>query len=328
MKRVTIGALAVFALLAPTAEAKHKDRFPATIALPQEWRPEGIASGRGTDFYVGSIPQGAVWKGDYRTGKGAVLVPPHQGRNHTGLKYDKRGKRLFVAGGASKGIYVYDARTGADVRAYSIPDAGFINDVTLTRDGAYFTDSQFQRLYKVPIARDGSLGDLQIIPITGDLVYTAGFNANGIASTRDGKTLVIVKSNDGRLFKSDTAGNTTEIKLDQPVTNGDGILLKGKTLWVVRNQNNQVVEVKLDRSFSTGRTGQVLTDPRLDVPTTIAPFGKSLYAVNARFNRPDTSEDDIVRLTPRRGHGHHRHHGHKRHKRGHHHKPGHHHHRR
>ena len=88
-------------------------------------------------------------------------------------------------------------------------------------------------------------------------------------------------------------------------------------MWVVRNQLNQVVEVKLDRSFSTGRTGQVLTDPRLDIPTTIAPFGKALYAVNARFNRPDTSADDIVRLTPRdhgrHGHGHR--HGH--HRRGH-----------
>ena len=59
-------------------------------------------------------------------------------------------------------------------------------------------------LYKVPIARDGSLGELVTIPITGDLVYTAGFNANGIAATRDGKTLVIVKSNDGRLFTADT----------------------------------------------------------------------------------------------------------------------------
>ncbi len=167
-----------------------------------------------------------------------------------------------------------------------------------------------QVLYKVPIARDGSLGEVMTIPITGALVYTTGFNANGIAATRDGKTLVIVKGNDGRLFTADTAGVTKEITLDQPVTNGDGILLGGKTVWVVRNQLNQVVEVQLDRSFSTGRTGQVLTDKRLDIPTTIAPFGNALYAVNARFNRPDTSPEDIVRLTPRDhgrpGHGHHR----------------------
>ena len=316
MKRSIIGALAVFALLAPTADAKHHDkhRFPATIALPPEWRPEGIASGRGTDFYVGSIPQGAVWKGDYRTGQGAVLVPPHPGRNHIGLKYDWRGNRLFVAGGASKGVYVYDAKTGADVSAYPIPTAGFINDVTLTRDGAYFTDSQVQVLYKVPIARDGSLGELKTIPITGDLVYTAGFNANGIAATQDGKTLVIVKSNDGRLFTADTTGATKEITLDQPVTNGDGILLGHSPSGSCATSSTRSSRSSSTAPVSTGRTGQVLTDPRLDIPTTIAPFGNSLYAVNARFSRPDTSADDIVRLTPRHdhGHGHWRHRGHKR----------------
>ena len=37
-----------------------------------------------------------------------------------------------------------------------------------------------------------------------------------------------------------------EITLDQPVTNGDGILLGHTSVWVVRNQLNQVVEVKLD----------------------------------------------------------------------------------
>jgi hypothetical protein len=146
MQRLLIAVLAAFALLAPAAEAKHRHgkSFPATIALPPEWRPEGIASGRGTDFYVGSIPKGAVWKGDYRTGKGFQLVKDHPGRNHVGLKFDRRSNRLFVAGGESKGLYVYDARTGDDVAAHTIPGAGFINDVTVTRDGAYFTDSQVQ----------------------------------------------------------------------------------------------------------------------------------------------------------------------------------------
>ena len=41
---------------------------------------------------------------------------------------------------------------------------------------------------------------------------------------------------------------------------------------------------------------RVLTDSRLDVPTTIAPFKDFIYAVNARFGRPDDDEDDIVRL--------------------------------
>jgi len=62
---------------------------------------------------VGSIPLGAVYRGSYRTGEGAVLVPPHPGRNHTGLTVDTRFDRLFVAGGDTKALYVYDSQTGA-----------------------------------------------------------------------------------------------------------------------------------------------------------------------------------------------------------------------
>jgi hypothetical protein len=59
-----------------------------------------------------------------------------------------------------------------------------------------------------------------------------------------------------------------------------------------------VVEVDLDRRLREGEVDDELTDRRLDVPTTIAPFKEFIYAVNARFDRPDTSDDDIVRLRP------------------------------
>jgi hypothetical protein len=69
-------AVAVFALLAPAAPAREQAQ--RTIALPDEFRPEGIASGPKDSFYVGSIPQGSVYRGSYRTGEGDVLVPPHK----------------------------------------------------------------------------------------------------------------------------------------------------------------------------------------------------------------------------------------------------------
>jgi hypothetical protein len=42
----------------------------------------------------------------------------------------------------------------------------------------------------------------------------------------------------------------------------------------------------------------VLTDEDLDVPTTIAPFGNSLYAVNARFGRatPTDNHFEVVKV--------------------------------
>ena len=45
---------------------------------------------------VGSIPTGAVYAGDLRTGSGDVLVQGATGRAATGLKYDQG--RLFVSG--------------------------------------------------------------------------------------------------------------------------------------------------------------------------------------------------------------------------------------
>lgn len=285
----------VLALLVPAAPAGSGAQ--SSIALPVEFRPEGIASGKGDSFYVGSIPLGAVYRGSYRTGEGSVLVPPHTGRNHTGLKVDTRFDRLFVAGGASKGIYVYDSKTGEDVASLELPDAGFVNDVVLTRNAAYFTDSLVPQLYRVGIRGNGELTRPQRVKYRGDLVFTDGFNVNGIDTLEGGNRLVVVKSNSGELFRvNGRSGFTREIDLDQTVTNGDGILRQDDTLYVVRNQLNEVAVVKLDDHARSGEVRRVLTDPRLDVPTTIAPFKDFIYAVNARFGGLDDDEDDIVRL--------------------------------
>jgi hypothetical protein len=289
---ITLLVLALFVPAAPAGSGAQ-----SSIPLPDEFRPEGIASGKGDRFYVGSIPLGAVYSGSYKTGEGAVLVPPHPGRNHTGLKVDTRFDRLFVAGGGSHGIYVYDSKTGEDVAAFPVPDAGFINDVVLTRRAAYFTDSMVKQLYRIPIGRKGELGELQRIPLSGDVQFMPGFNLNGIESLPGERELVTVQSPTGKLFRVNArTGVTREIALDEPVTNGDGLLRQGDTLYVVRNQRNQIAVVDLDFGFRRGEVEDVITDPRFDVPTTIAPFKDFIYAVNARFDLPDESEDDIVRV--------------------------------
>jgi hypothetical protein len=289
---ITVVALA---LLVPAAPAGS--RAQSSIPLPSEFRPEGIASGKGDSFYVGSIPLGAVYSGSYRTGEGAVLVPPHPGRSHAGLKVDTRFDRLFVAGGDTNAIYVYDSRTGDDVATFPLPDAGFVNDVVLTRNAAYFTDSLVPQLYRVGIGRDGQLTPPERITYSGDLQFVEGFNVNGIDTAPGGRGLIVVQSNLGKLFRvSAQSGSTREIQLDQPVTNGDGILRRGHMLYVVQNRDNKVAAVKLDGRLRRGTVRRFLTDRRLDVPTTIAPFKDFIYAVNARFDRPDDDDDDIVRL--------------------------------
>jgi len=283
------------------------DAFPERIQLPPGFQPEGIASGRGTTFYVGSIPTGAVYRGDLRTGEGAVLVPPQAGHQSIGLKYDHRTGYLFVAGGPTGHAFVYDGKTGAtlaDIKLTTVTPS-FINDVVVTKRAAYFTNSSQQVLYRVPLANSGKLPpapiDVEEIPLGGDYQFTPNaFNANGIAATPNGKTLIIVNSVDGALYTVDPAtGDASLIDLGtNSVPNGDGILLKGKTLYVVQNQQNQVAVVKLNARLSAGTIVETITSPLFRVPTTIAGFGDSLYVVNARFGTPPTPDTDydVVRV--------------------------------
>jgi sugar lactone lactonase YvrE len=286
--RILVALLALLATAALAGMAGAQP-FPSRIDLPDGWQPEGIDVSSGGTFYVGSIPTGAVFSGDVRTGQGSILVPTTPGRAAIGLKVDNHG-RLFVAGGPTGMAFVYDADTGADIAQFELTtDPTFINDVVVTRDGAYFTDSLNQVLYRVPIAPNGTLGmGAETIPLTGDVAFQPGFNVNGIDATPDGKTLVIVQSNTGQVFTVDpTTGVADEIELDQPLTFGDGILLDGKTLYVARNQQNRIAVIRLSPDLTSGSVvTHITTEPALDIPTTIAEFGNSLYAVNARFNTP------------------------------------------
>jgi sugar lactone lactonase YvrE len=286
-----------------TMGAAPAQAFPDVIRLPKGFQPEGIASGNGTTFYVGSIPTGAVYRGDLRTGEGAVLVPAQKDRSSIGLKYDPRTGLLFVAGGMTGKAYIYDGQTGANVAEIQLTTLpSFINDVVVTKDAAYFTNSFQQEIYRVPLANNGEpLLTSEVIQLGGDYQFTpGGFNANGIDATPNGKTLIIVNSADGALYKVDpTTGIATLIDLGgEAVPNGDGILLQGKTLYVVQNVLNQIAVVELAPDFTSGTLVDTITSSAFRVPTTIAKFGNALYAVNARFDTPPTpsTEYEVVRV--------------------------------
>lgn len=280
-------------------------QFPESIPLPDGFQPEGIASGTKTTFYVGSIPTGAIYRGDIRTGDGAILVPAQEGRRAIGLKFDSRSGLLFVAGGDTGYAYVYDAETGANVAEIQLTTLpSFINDVVITDDAVYLTNSFQPILYRVPLIGKAQLADEPMvgeIRLGGDYQFTPGaFNANGIAATPNGDRLIIVNSTEGALYNVDpSTGVATRIDLGTgAVPNGDGILLRGHTLYVVQNQLNQVAVIRLNGDFTTGSIVNVLTSPLFRVPTTIAGFGKRLYVVNARFGTtpaPDT-DYDVVRV--------------------------------
>ncbi|MEA2686465.1 MAG: hypothetical protein QOE93_1660 [Actinomycetota bacterium] len=189
--------LAAMTLLSP-AVASARGVFPDVIALPQGWRPEGITRGWGATMLSGSLATGDILAVDVIAGDSHLVVDAPPGRTASGIKQDPWG-RIWAAGGATGQAFVYgaDGKPLATI-ALSDPAATFINDVVVSRDGAWFTDSSDDVLYEVPIGPGGSLGPPRAVTVTGDYQHQPGFNLNGIEVTPGGRWLIAVQSNRGR----------------------------------------------------------------------------------------------------------------------------------
>jgi DNA-binding beta-propeller fold protein YncE len=295
-----IALLAVLLLLTASLAAAQGAKgaggpFPEVIPVPNGFHPEGIATGRGHTFYVGSIVDGAIYGGDLRTGEGSLAVAGQPGRTAVGLSVDPRTNYIYVAGGPYGTAYVYDLSSGDAVADYQL-FAGplfdsFVNDVIVTRDAAYFTDSFRPVFYRVPLDANGMPSAAsQEIALSGDFVQVPGpfvFNSNGIDAEPNGSSLILANSSSAELYLVDPGtGYATVIDLGaDSVPAADGILLDGKTLYVVQNTLNQIAVIELDPGFTSGKVVGFLTSSFFRVPTTVAEFGNSLYAVNARFDQ-------------------------------------------
>jgi hypothetical protein len=282
-----LAAMLLIPLLTPAAAAAAP--FPDSIALPEDFQPEGIAVGTGSTFYVGSLWDGDIYRGDLRSGQGDVFIDV-TGREALGMRVDEGRHMLFVAGGFTGHAYVYDTRDGATLADLTLGTAGasLVNDVALTRDAAYFTDSFAPVIYKVPIAWDGSFGPVEPITVTGPAGAPGDFRLNGIDAPPDGSVLLVDHSALGMLA---TVDPTTGVSDLVELTGGslvpgtlDGLALDGRTVWVVQNFANSVAEVRLSPDFASGEVVRTITDPLFRVPTTVAMHGSTLALVNARFD--------------------------------------------
>jgi sugar lactone lactonase YvrE len=268
--------------------------FPAHIDLPDGFQPEGIAIGPGATAWLGSLADGDIYRVSLRTGKGSVVVPG-TGTPAVGLKRDGSG-RLYVAGGPSGTARVIDTGSGA-VTSYALGGA-FVNDVVLTRKAAWFTDSGLPRLYRLDRGEGGApAATATPVALTGEWVQGTGFGANGIATAPGGKALLVVNSETGTLYRVETTGVATEVDTVS-LKQGDGLLRHGRLLYVVRNQANTIVVLRLDRTGLSAEQVRTITSDDFDVPTTVARFGTHLYLPNARFgtSSPTTADYWITQV--------------------------------
>lgn len=269
---------------------------PATYTIPGDRVfPEGIAREPGSKaFFVTSTTDGTIFRGDLRKpALTAFAAPGADGRTTAiGLKADGRGN-LVVAGGATGKVFVLSTTDGATRKVLDTKPEGasFLNDVAISKGYAYITDSRQPFLYRVRLGKDGAVGEIEkFVGFAGSAfayLPPPAFNANGIAIDEGGKYAIVVQSSTGRLFRVDLRSKAvSEVDLGgQTVTAGDGLLLKGSTLYVARNMQELIVPIRLGDKGREGVVGTGVTGPQLKYPTTIALDGKRLLAVNSQFDK-------------------------------------------
>src|SRR5919197_5944279 len=164
--------------------------------------PEGVAFDKQSKaFFVSITADGAIYRGTLASDTVAPFIPGAAGRAAIGLKV--RDGKLYVAGGPTGTITVYDLATRQAVAEFQTGTSGFLNDLVVTGRGDVFvTDSFRPILWHVTAAQvEAGAGTPEAIPVGPEIVYAPGFNLNGIVAREGGRQLIVVQSNTGKLFR-------------------------------------------------------------------------------------------------------------------------------
>ena len=286
----------------------HSTEITTAYVLPGDRvYPEGIATDpRSDDVYAASWEDGTVYR--MRPGQRVAerfLPAGADGRTTAnGLKADRAG-RLWVTDHTT-GVAVYDIRTRRLLARFDVPEPDrdtFVNDVALTRDGtAYLTDSTRSAVYRVTpgqLAHARAHGGRGTLTPRYDLTGRATA-LNGIAADPSGRFLLTVDMESGTLFRLDTgtasgSGSGSGTASGSAVRRvalrggdmreGDGLELRGRTLWVVHNRSHALSRWHLGEDGGTARQERRISDRGLALPTTLAREHGELLVVRSQFDK-------------------------------------------
>lgn len=279
-----------------TAEAPD-GRISTAFTLPgAKVFPEGIAAAPRTGtVYVGSYTDGTIYRARSGTRTAEVFLPSGTDGRHTanGLRVDGHG-RLWVTDSTS-GVSVYDTRSGARLAHFEIPGSAprFLNDLAVTPDGtAYLTDSVRAVVYRVTpdqlAAGSGPL--LPAYDLSGLLTPSpaGSFSLNGIVADPAGRYLLTVDMTAGDLYRIDPrTGAVSRVALTGgDLKTADGLdLAPGGVLRAAQNTRNTLSRWQLSADGTRARLVRTITDPSLQIPTTLAHLPGRTLVVRSQFDK-------------------------------------------
>jgi sugar lactone lactonase YvrE len=294
--RTTLIGLALVALAAggPGVAHERTERAPETRVYTLDpsthGNPEGIAfdSSSGA-FFVGAIGDGTIYRGTLDNPTVTEFISGGPGQQAAGMKVF-HGK-LYVAGGFSGTFSVYDLAARQLVASFHDFGAGMLNDLVVTKDGdVYLTDSFVPMLWHITAAEvEAGGGTPEGIPVDPEINWVFNdFNLNGIVAMNGERSLIVVQSSTGKLFRIDLDASAPNGRVIREIATeplfGDGLLLdKGQLAVVTFAPTVTVTFVKLDPRAESGTVVERRTDSSLRGPSTIARARNFYLIVNADF---------------------------------------------
>jgi sugar lactone lactonase YvrE len=286
---VVVGLGALAAPPAPASEGPGGDDASTVVTLDPSTHgnPEGVAvDERTNDFFVGAVGDGTIYRGTVGDPTATEFIPGAAGRSSVGMK--AADGLLYVAGGGTGAIRVYDIDTRNVVAEFQTGSGGFINDLVVTGDGDVFaTDSFRPMLWHVTADQVAAgSGTPAAIPVDPEIVFQDGFNLNGIVAFGE-DTLVVVQANTGNLYKivlADDGGRAIQQIDVESLPGGDGLLVDQGRLLVVQGGEAPALNfVKLRGGNTRGEVQERLTDLTLRGSSTVARVEDRYAVVNADF---------------------------------------------
>jgi len=252
--RTLLFSLTIVAAAAVAQDLRGETRI-YTLDPSNHGNPEGIAYDESTAaFFVGTIGDGTIYRG---TLGNLTVTPfiPGPGHGVGGMKV-ARGK-LYVAGGFSGRVLIYDIGAKQQVAAFQT-SGGFLNDLVVTPDGDVFvTDSFAPILWRITAAQVAAGGGVPAgIPVGPEIVYNPNdFNLNGIVALKGGRSLIVVQTYNGKLFRIDLDERAPLDREIHPIDvesllGGDGLRIDGNDLLVVQGfPSASLTFVRLDGNW-------------------------------------------------------------------------------
>ena len=261
-----------------------------TLAPDPAANPEGIVyDKRRKAFYVSSTGDGTIYRGTLGSSTVVPFITDVTAKAAVGL--EARRGLLYVAGGPTGTIAVYDLDTKAPVATFETGAGGFLNDLVVTERGdVYVTDSFRPTLWHVTAAqvRAGG-GTPQAIDVSGSITFEAGaFNLNGIVARGESR-LFVVQSNTGTLWQIRLRDGGSAVRSISAVSGvslpgGDGMIVdRGRLVVVQGGPPAQLTFVKLRNGGNRGSIRGEIQSDLLNGPSTVARAKKLYLVVNADF---------------------------------------------